>query len=96
MNELMGAGFRLRPWCVGDAAALVAHADDARVSAGLSDRFPFPCANNPASARVLGKSGFVLEGVQRRAAIKRGGVLDVLMHARLRGNRAPSPSGPSS
>jgi len=179
MNELAGAGFRLRPWRVGDAAALVVHANDARVSAALSDRFPFPytaadarlflggvlgsparslaieidgsavggighvpgdgvhriatqvgywlgvafwgrgvmsgalplwCdhllishgferlqaivyANNPASARVLEKSGFVFEGVQRRAAIKRGEVLDVLMYARLRENRASSDTG---
>lgn len=41
-------------------------------------------AGNPASAKVLERSGFVLEGIQRRAAIKRGEILDVLLYARLR------------
>lgn len=45
-------------------------------------------SNNPASARVLEKSGFEREGTLRRAAIKRNEVLDFWMYAMLR----PSPS----
>lgn len=41
-------------------------------------------ANNPASSRVLEKSGFVLEGVQRRAVLKNAEVLDALVYAKLR------------
>jgi RimJ/RimL family protein N-acetyltransferase len=41
-------------------------------------------SNNPASMRVLEKAGFVREGVHRRAVIKRGEVLDLVMFARLR------------
>jgi [ribosomal protein S5]-alanine N-acetyltransferase len=43
-----------------------------------------PFANNPASARVLEKSGFVLEGRLRKNAIKDGQVLDSLLYARIR------------
>jgi len=38
---------------------------------------------NPASARVLEKSGYFLECRQRRAAIKEGRVIDILMYVRL-------------
>ncbi len=38
---------------------------------------------NPASARVLEKSGYHLESRQRRAAIKEGRVIDLLMYVRL-------------
>ena len=41
-------------------------------------------SNNPASARVLEKSGFQREGSMRRAVIKRGSVLDLWMYAMLR------------
>lgn len=37
-----GEGFLLRPWRRDDLDSLVAHADDAEVSRGLSDRFPYP------------------------------------------------------
>lgn len=40
-------------------------------------------ANNPASARVLEKNGFALEGTMRRAVVKDGAVLDVLLYAKL-------------
>lgn len=36
--------FRIRPWRRDDARSLQRHADDERVSQGLSDRFPFPYA----------------------------------------------------
>jgi len=39
------------------------------------------------SMRVLEKAGFTREGVQRRAVIKRGEVLDLVMYARLRSER---------
>ncbi len=38
---------------------------------------------NPASARVLEKAGYTLESRQRRAVIKRGQVLDLLMYVRV-------------
>lgn len=41
-------------------------------------------APNVASARVLEKNGFVLEGTLRRAVRKRGQVLDVKLYARVR------------
>lgn len=166
---------RLRPWRAGDADALVPLANDAEVSRGLADRFPYPYttddaqtflrmaaarpreffaievdgalaggfgirhgediyrlsatlgywlgrafwgrglmsaalrgytdyafrafgyqrlqamvnANNPASARVLQKCGYTLEGTLRRAAYKRGALVDVWMYARLRDEAAP-------
>lgn len=43
-----------------------------------------PFATNRASARVLEKAGFVLEGTLRESVIKDGQVLDSLMYARLR------------
>jgi len=46
-------------------------------------------SSNPASARVLEKSGFSREGTLRRAVIKHGGILDLWMYAILR----PEPSG---
>ena len=41
-------------------------------------------ANNPASARVLEKAGFVFEGRMRQNVIKDGQVLHSLLYARLR------------
>lgn len=41
-------------------------------------------ARNAASARVLEKTGFVLEGRHRQAVCKDGRLLDMLMYARLR------------
>ena len=38
---------------------------------------------NPASARVLEKAGFTLEGRQRRTVVKDGRVGDLLLYARL-------------
>lgn len=42
-------------------------------------------ASNPASARVLEKCGFVLEGVARRAIFKQGRFLDCRTYALLKG-----------
>ena len=41
-----------------------------------------PYANNPASARVLEKAGFVFEGRLRKNVIKDGQILDSLLYAR--------------
>lgn len=41
-------------------------------------------SNNPASARVLEKCGFVREGVLRSAVIKGDEILDVIMYAKIR------------
>lgn len=43
-----------------------------------------PYATNPASARVLEKSGFVREGVLRASVIKQGRVLDQILYAKVR------------
>lgn len=48
---------------------------------GLTRVFAVPLANNPASARVLEKCGYALEGRMRRSAVKEGVVLDQLLYA---------------
>lgn len=53
--------------------------------------------NNPASARVLLKNGFVEEGVRRCAVLKQGRVHDLRMFGRIHppaALEAPLPSGP--
>lgn len=45
--------------------------------------FALTFEGNPASARVLEKAGFALEGRLRRAALKEGRFLDCLVYARL-------------
>jgi len=47
-----------------------------------------PYANNPASARVLEKAGFALEGRLKNNAFKDGKLLDSLLYAQTR-NRIP-------
>jgi RimJ/RimL family protein N-acetyltransferase len=39
-------------------------------------------ANNPASARVLEKAGFIFEGRPKNNVVKDGQVLDLLLYAR--------------
>lgn len=51
---------------------------------GVVRVFALPFAHNRASARVLEKAGFELEGVLRSSAIKDGRVLDQLLYARIR------------
>jgi [ribosomal protein S5]-alanine N-acetyltransferase len=48
----------------------------------LKRMFAMPHSNNPASARVLEKSGFVLEGRLRNNVVKDGKILDSLLYAR--------------
>jgi ribosomal-protein-alanine N-acetyltransferase len=43
-----------------------------------------PFANNPASARVLEKAGFVFEGRLKNNVIKDGKLLDSLLYAKTR------------
>jgi len=44
---------------------------------------------NPASARVLEKSGYTFEARARRSVLKAGQITDGLLYARLRGDPAP-------
>lgn len=48
----------------------------------LNRLFAMPHSNNPASARVLEKAGFVLEGRLRKNVVKDGQVLDSLLYAK--------------
>lgn len=48
---------------------------------GLERVFAVCVTRNPASARVLEKAGYILEGTMRRSAIKEGVVLDQFMYA---------------
>lgn len=49
------AGTRLRAWRGDDLEALVAHANDAEVSAGVSDRFPHPYTREDGLAFLEGR-----------------------------------------
>ena len=46
--------------------------------------FAVPFARNPASARVLERAGYRLEGTMRRSAVKEGEVLDQYLYAAIR------------
>lgn len=49
--------------------------------------------HNPASARVLEKSGFTLEGLMRHAVKKEGNYVDAWFYARLKEDAAPHFNG---
>jgi RimJ/RimL family protein N-acetyltransferase len=66
-------------------AAVAAFTAHAFATLGLRRVFARVLAWNPASARVLEKCGYVLEGRLRRSAIKDGKVADELLYARLPG-----------
>jgi RimJ/RimL family protein N-acetyltransferase len=71
-------------WGRGIATAAVrAVTEHALTSHDLRRVFALPFADNRASARVLEKAGFALEGVLRSSAIKDGRVLDQLLYARI-------------
>lgn len=55
-----------------------------RVNPELRRLYAVPYASNPASARVLAKAGYRLEGTLRQSALKDGRVLDQWMYAILR------------
>jgi RimJ/RimL family protein N-acetyltransferase len=65
-------------------AAVVAVTEHALGEHGLRRVFALPFAHNAASARVLEKAGFALEGVLHSSAIKDGRVMDQLLYARIR------------
>ena len=67
------------------AAALNAVVPRAMDRFGLERVYAGVYANNPASMRALEKAGFQREGIARRAVIKHGEVLDMVVYARLRG-----------
>jgi RimJ/RimL family protein N-acetyltransferase len=48
----------------------------------LSRMFAMPHSSNPASARVLEKAGFVLEGRLRKHVVKDGQIFDSLLYAK--------------
>jgi len=50
----------------------------------LTRLYAVPFATNPASARVLEKSGYTLEGRMRRSAIKDGRITDQLLYSCVR------------
>jgi len=56
MRELLAGGrVQLRPWQPGDVDTLLAHANDAAVSRGLSTRFPYPYTRADALAFLAGE-----------------------------------------
>ena len=72
-------------WGRGVATAAVrAVTEHALATHPLHRVFALPFAHNRASARVLEKAGFTLEGLLRSSAIKDGRVLDQLLYARIR------------
>jgi RimJ/RimL family protein N-acetyltransferase len=56
---------------------------------GLVRVFAVPFTRNVASARVLERAGYALEGTMRRSAIKDGEVLDQHLYASVRPGPAP-------
>lgn len=74
-----------RFWDRGIMSAIIAgFAAEAMFAFRLHRLFATVYANNPASARVLEKAGFVREGVQKSAVVKRGQLLDLIVYARVR------------
>jgi RimJ/RimL family protein N-acetyltransferase len=74
-----------RYWGRGIATAAVRAVTEHALGAhDLRRVFALPFAHNRASARVLEKCGFELEGVLRASALKDGRVLDQLLYARIR------------
>ena len=74
----LGAGFWGRGISTGAVRATTAYAFDVL---GLERVFAIVVTRNPASARVLEKVGYTLEGTMRRSAIKEGVVLDQFLYA---------------
>ena len=53
--HLQGEGFLLRPWRNEDLESLLRHANDAEVSRGLRDRFPYPYTREDGEAFLAGR-----------------------------------------
>jgi ribosomal-protein-alanine N-acetyltransferase len=71
--------------------AVTRHAFDAHPE--LRRIYAVPFASNPASARVLEKAGYALEGTLRESVVKDGRVLDQWMYAALRSRHAVRDGG---
>ena len=71
--------------------AVAAVTEHAFASLGLQRVFALPYGRNAASARVLEKAGYTLEGTLRRASFKDGAFVDQLLYARLRDDTEPLP-----
>jgi RimJ/RimL family protein N-acetyltransferase len=78
----LGAEFWGRGIATAAVRAVTAHAF--ATHSELERLYAVPFASNPASARVLQKAGYRLEGTLRRSAIKDGRVLDQWMYAVVR------------
>jgi RimJ/RimL family protein N-acetyltransferase len=63
-----------------------------RTNAVLRRLYAVPYSSNPASARVLEKAGYTLEGTLRQSVIKNGHILDQWMYAILRSEALPGSS----
>lgn len=81
-HEFWGRGIATAALRLVTGHAFAAHPELRRLHA-------VPYASNPASARVLEKAGYRLEGTLRQSAIKDGRVLDQWMYAILRDELAP-------
>jgi RimJ/RimL family protein N-acetyltransferase len=66
------------------SAAVRAATEYALTELDLLRIFAVPFVRNPASARVLERAGYELEGTMRRSAVKDGVVLDQLLYAAVR------------
>lgn len=83
----LGAAFWGRGITTAALTAVTAYAFERH--ADLRRIYAVPYAWNPASARVLEKAGYRLEGRMRQSAIKDGQVVDQLLYAILRSEAAP-------
>ena len=67
-------------------SAVIAITDFCLREFGLNRIYAEPYTTNHASARVLKKAGFRLEGILRANVVKNGKVLDQFMYAKVRGD----------
>lgn len=80
-------GYWLTPACWGRGimtAAVSGFSEWAFATQELERIFAVTFESNPASARVLEKSGYLLEGVLRHSVLKDGRLMDSRLYARLR------------
>ena len=82
----LGSGFRGKGVATAALRLMSGHAF--RAHPELRRLYAVPFASNRASARVLEKAGYRLEGTLRQSAVKDGRILDQWMYALLR-NEAP-------
>ncbi|HZF67058.1 MAG TPA: GNAT family protein [Gemmatirosa sp.] len=82
----LGEAHRGRGVMTAAVRAATGHAFDVL---GLLRVFAVPFTRNAASARVLERAGYTLEGTMRRSAIKDGEVLDQYLYAAVRSEHPP-------